>query len=149
MVTSNDAPVDFGDQGFVVGNASAYVGGATTATGTGTQPGVRPSSPASPQTSGTQKSAKARPVRLAGSAWRCPWPSRAIDADIFEQTVVIKVRVGTDGRARDVQIVEDPGLGFGDAAAACARKTRFTPARDDAGTRVAAMSPPIRVRFTR
>ncbi|MGB1701112.1 MAG: energy transducer TonB, partial [Nannocystaceae bacterium] len=148
VLTSADAPVDFGDQAFVVGTASAYAGGVTKALGTGTTAGGRgattPSAPPAPP-----KKSRSQSVRLEGSAWRCPWPSKALDADIYEQSVVLKVRVGSDGRARSVEVLEDPGLGFGDAARACAMKTRFTPALDREGDPVTATSPPIRVRFTR
>jgi protein TonB len=46
-------------------------------------------------------------------------------------------------------LVADPGVGFGRAALACARRTHFQPARDAAGAPTAAWSSPIRVHFTR
>jgi protein TonB len=63
--------------------------------------------------------------------------------------VIIRVDVKADGTASRVEVVSDPGFGFGSAAKACALHTRFEPARDVNGKRIAALSPPIRVRFTR
>lgn len=149
VLTSKDAVADFSDQAFVVGTATAYAGGVTTPSGTGAVPGTAaPAQTPSPDRA-PASSARARPVRLEGTAWRCPWPAGALDADIYEQAVVIRVEVGVDGRARRVRLVDDPGLGFGDAARACALKTRFSPALDGEGDPVLATSPPIRVRFTR
>ena len=149
VLASKDAVADFSDQAFVVGTATAYAGGVTTATGTGAASGTAPAVQAPAAPGSPPPTARARPVRLAGTAWRCPWPTGAFDADIYEQAVVIRVEVGADGRARRVRLLDDPGLGFGDAARACALKTRFSPALDGAGDPVAATSPPIRVRFTR
>jgi protein TonB len=63
--------------------------------------------------------------------------------------VVLRVSVRSDGTADAVKVISDPGAGFGQAARACALRTRFRPALDDAGAVVAAWSPPIRVRFVR
>jgi protein TonB len=63
--------------------------------------------------------------------------------------VVIRVGVRADGRAERVDVVSDPGLGFGPAAGNCALGTRFQPARNAAGEPIAATSPLIRVRFFR
>jgi protein TonB len=68
---------------------------------------------------------------------------------IDEQTVTLRALVATDGRARSVTVIEDPGSGFAAAARACALLTRFTPAADAQGRNVQAWSPPIRVHFTR
>ncbi len=149
VLASKDAVADFSDQAFVVGTATAYAGGVTTQSGTGTAPGTAARAQTPSPKRAAASSARARPVRLEGIAWRCPWPAGALDADIYEQAVVIRVEVGVDGRARRVRLVDDPGLGFGDAARACALKTRFSPALDGEGDPVPATSPPIRVRFTR
>jgi protein TonB len=143
------APVDFGDA-FVTGAGTAYAGGVTTATGTSTR-AVNSLPPAQPQPQlGAQKGrALSRPVALAGDQWHCPWPHEAEREQIDEQTVTLRVRVEDDGHARSVTLIEDPGYGFGAAARACAMLTRFSPALDAAGHPTEALSPPIRVRFTR
>jgi len=91
----------------------------------------------------------AAPVRLPSREWRCPWPAEAEYEDFDEQLVAIRVVVATDGSVESAQLVSDPGFGFGAAARDCARRARFTPARDDSGRAVRALSPPIHVRFVR
>ena len=63
--------------------------------------------------------------------------------------MLIRVVARSDGTVEAVTIVSDPGHGFGEAAASCARRTRFLPARASTGETIRATSPPIRVRFTR
>jgi protein TonB len=88
-------------------------------------------------------------VSLEDQSWSCPWP-RGADADqIDEQTVVIRVVVDADGRVESARVLSDPGHGFGEAAVACALRSRFNPARDRAGRPTRSSSPPILVRFTR
>lgn len=88
-------------------------------------------------------------VSLAHHDWACPWPHEADDQQIDEQTVVIQVVVGPDGSVESATLVSDPGHGFGQAAIACALRTRFTPARDHDGRPTRATSPAVLVRFTR
>jgi protein TonB len=92
---------------------------------------------------------RARPVSLKSENWSCPWPREADAQQVDEQTVVIRVVVSADGAAETAKVLADPGHGFGEAAAACAMRTRFTPAGDRRGESIRATSPPIRVRFTR
>jgi len=91
----------------------------------------------------------AAPVRLPSREWRCPWPTQAEYEDIDEQLVALRVLVAADGSVESTELVADPGFGFGAAARDCARRARFTPARDDNGHAVRALSPPIHVRFVR
>jgi protein TonB len=92
---------------------------------------------------------RSRPVTLDEAAWSCPWPAEADALQVNEQTVVLRVFVRADGRADRVDVVSDPGFGFGSAARSCALATRFPPARDSSGQPIAANSPPIRVHFIR
>ena len=92
---------------------------------------------------------RSTPVGLAGQSWSCSWPSQAAALPIDEATVVIRVVVRPDGTAESVAVVSDPALGFADAAARCAMRTQFTPARSADGHPVRATSAPIKVRFTR
>lgn len=144
------APVDFTDNTFVTGRASAYAGGATVRGGS--RSGAGPDRVPQASEAGRGNAAatsQAQPVQLNGSEWRCDWPAAAMSQDIYEQFVVMRVVVNADGTVERAQAVNDPGFGFGAAATQCARRTRFTPARDDLGRPIRATSPPIRVRFTR
>ncbi len=149
----SSAPVDFTGT-FVTGSGRAYAGGATTRTGTGqqanTQVSTRALNPSSSSALAPQPSAsRARPVQLPEGRWTCAWPKAALNQDIYEQHVLLRVRVNAEGTVEAVTLLDDPGHGFGAAATACARATRFAPAKDEEGRAVAATSPPIRVRFTR
>jgi protein TonB len=141
-----EQPVDFTASSFVVGKGAAYAGGASTSSGTSTravdgQTAITPAAGAA--------GSRRRTVSLDESAWSCPWPSEAEGVQIVQEVVVLRVSVRSDGTADAVKIVSDPGTGFGQAARACALRTHFRPALDDAGAAIAAWSPPIRVRFVR
>jgi protein TonB len=88
-------------------------------------------------------------VTLDDAAWSCAWPAEADAQQVNEQTVVLRVSVRADGTAQRVDVLSEPGSGFGAAARACALTTRFEPARDPSGHPVPADSPPIRVHFFR
>jgi protein TonB len=133
------APVDFTGLTFA-GPASSGGASARPADGAAGFGGVA---------AGGTASGRARPVGLDESDWRCPWPDQAEAMDKNREDVVIRVVVGADGVTQSARLVRDPGHGFGAAALACARQSRFVPARDAAGAAIAAESPPIRVRFTR
>jgi periplasmic protein TonB len=146
----SDAPVDLTGNTFVTGNSRVYAGGTTSSKGTNdvavhtavTDPNATPTrNPREPDLS--------RPVSLADDEWQCAWPQEAEAADIDQQSVILRVAVQPDGAAARVDVLADPGGGFGNAARACALRTRFEPAKDRAGRNIAAVSPPIRVRFTR
>lgn len=147
----DSGPVDFTDNTFVTGQANAYVGGASSSGGTNKAPvakdAVAPA--AKPAPNKPSKPSQARSVRLSGNEWRCSWPKAAMAQDIYEQFVVLRVLVRADGTVERATVSNDPGHGFGAAAIACARRTRFSPALNKAGEPIKSMSPPIRVRFTR
>lgn len=149
------SPVDFSDAAFVAGSASTYAGGATTSSGTGKEPRAKApgaghlSNPPTKLASAPRAKSQARPVQLPPGAWKCAWPELALTQDIYEQHVVLRVQIRADGSVLAVTLLDDPGNGFGAAATACARATRFTPAHDMEGKPIPALSPPIRVRFTR
>jgi periplasmic protein TonB len=148
IVAASEAPADFTGAAFVVGSGSVYAGGTTTARGTSHAP-VTGLVAAGGTGDGSTARSRARAVTLDESAWSCPWPAEAEAQQVDQQTVVLRVAVRADGRAERVDLVDDPGFGFGRAARACALQTRFEPARDPAGALVAALSPPIRVHFWR
>jgi periplasmic protein TonB len=147
-------PVDLTGETLVVGAANAYAGGATQTQGTSTVAGEGNGKAAGPSPrSAAGDSAgmpdHSAPVGLASQSWSCPWPSEADPLPIDAETVVIRVVVRPDGSAESVAVVSDPGHGFGEAAARCAMRTRFTPARAAGGEPIRTSSPAIRVRFTR
>jgi protein TonB len=134
------APVDFTGLTFAATPAAP-----SSPSGAG-QPGAGGSGRAA---GGAAGNGRARSVGLEESDWRCPWPDQAEAMDKNREDVVIRVVVSPDGHALSAHVLRDPGHGFGDAALACAKQTRFVPARDVTGGPIAAESPPIRVRFTR
>ncbi|HLK93073.1 MAG TPA: ferric siderophore ABC transporter substrate-binding protein, partial [Polyangia bacterium] len=146
LAATSESPVDLTGSAFVVGSGSTYAGGTTTSGGT-SQRAV--TGPVVPGGAGTTARSRARPVTLDAGSWSCPWPAEADARQVDQETVVIRVAVGADGRADRVDVLEDPGFGFGAAARQCALVTRFGAARDAAGEPVGALSPPIRVHFHR
>ncbi len=147
---SPNAPVDLTGETFVTGSSTSYVGGVTSSSGTN-QVAVHSSlvDPHAPPTRTPAEPNLSRPVALDQQQWQCPWPPEADSGEIDQQTVIIRVAVNADGSASRVDVLSDPGFGFASAARVCALHTRFDPARDNAGKKVASVSPPIRVRFTR
>lgn len=154
-------PVDLTGNTFVTGTGDQYAGGVTQAKaqggptyarnavaegvpgGTGTAPAPPPPPPPAPSVD------RSRAPRLAGgTGWDCPWPSEAEGEDINEAVVVIKATVGVDGRPQTVQIVSDPGHGFGREAKMCALRKRWEAGLDKDGNPTTATAP-VRIRFTR
>jgi protein TonB len=137
-------PLDLTGNVFVTGTADAYAGGVTSSSGT--NPQAVESRVVEPTAPPRDLSA---PVGLAEEDWRCPWPALAESADVNHAVAIVKVRVRADGTPTEASVVSDPGMGFGEAAVACALRARYQPARNSSGAAVASLSPPIRVRFTR
>jgi len=79
----------------------------------------------------------------------CGFPSAADAAKIDAAVVVLRVLVGPDGAPKLVQMLEEPGFGFGSAATRCAMARKFEPGSDERGVPVTAWTPPIRIRFLR
>jgi periplasmic protein TonB len=146
LAAASESPVDFTGSAFVVGSGPSYAGGTTTRSGTSPGPVT---GPAASNGSGNLARSRARPVTLDAENWNCSWPAEADARQVDQETVVIRVQVGADGRSDRVDVVEDPGFGFGAAARQCALVTRFGAARNAAGDPIAALSPAIRVHFHR
>jgi protein TonB len=81
--------------------------------------------------------------------WSCPWPNEAELEQIDEATVTIRAFVSEQGVATRVEVVADPGHGFGREARRCAMHERYVPALDRDGRPIASITKPIRVRFSR
>jgi protein TonB len=148
LAAAAESPVDFTGTAFVVGSGASYAGGTTTHGGTSRTPATGAVAPGGTG-DGRAARSRARAVQLDQAAWSCPWPAEADARQVDQETVVLRVAVAADGRADRVDLVDDPGFGFGRAARLCALGTRFQPARDPAGDPIAALSPPIRVHFSR
>jgi protein TonB len=142
-------PADFTGTAFVVGVGSTYAGGTTTSRGTSKTPARGIVAPGGTGDGATRARSQARPVSLDQSAWNCSWPAEADAQQVNEQTVVLRAAVDANGHVEHVDVLSDPGFGFGSAARLCAMRTRFEPARAAAGEPVGAVSPPIRVHFFR
>jgi protein TonB len=149
LAAASPEPADFTGAAFVVGVGSTYAGGSTTSHGTSKTPARGIVAPGGHGDGGASARSQARAVSLDQAAWNCPWPAEADAQQVNEQTVVLQAAVGVDGRVERVDVLADPGFGFGPAARLCALRTRFEPARAAAGQPIAAVSPPIRVHFFR
>jgi periplasmic protein TonB len=149
IAAATPAPLDFTGSAFVVGSGPTYAGGTTTAQGTSRAPVTGAVAPGA-RGDGQAARSRARAVSIDQASWNCPWPAEADARQVDQETVVLRVAVRADGRVDRVDVLADPGFGFGRAARDCALASRaFTPALDASGTPVAAMSPPIRVHFYR
>jgi len=144
--------VDFGDT-LVQGTAATFAGGVTEAGGTA-RSAVRDARARAGGVEGgtgtdTRAIDRSRPPSLAGGAhWDCPFPEEADSEDIGDALVTLRVRVASDGEVEHVDVVKDPGDGFGREARRCALRKRWQPGRDRAG-RALVMSALVNVRFYR
>lgn len=128
------------------GAGAGYVGGTSSGSGTGAkanhtgQVGVGHGNGLS----------RARAPQLRSRNWPCGWPTEADDLDLEEAVVVVRADIGADGSVANVEVLSDPGYGFGKRAAWCARsKVSFDPALDAAGAPIAGKTPPLRIVFVR
>jgi protein TonB len=154
-----DEPVDLTGGGFVTGSGDSFAGGFTQQNGTNrnavtdrnAKPGGHdgPSAPAAPAAPAVDKS---RIAGLLGNTdWNCSsfWPSEADSEQIDQALVTIQVTVGTDGKPQRVDVIKDPGHGFGLAARKCAMRESFATGLDVAGNAITSQTKPFRVRFER
>lgn len=142
-----NAPVSFED-GFVQGPGTSYAGGTTKASGTGTT--ANNSGVVGTGGSGTAAvgDLSSKPKLDGSTDWDdCPFPSEAEAAQVDKAYVTMRIEVGSDGRAKKVIIVKDPGLGFAREAKACAMRKRYIPAKDQAGNKVDATTDVIGISF--
>jgi len=135
-------PVDMTSFIMPVGKSDAYAGGFTAPTGTSTVSVAQPPPVLRP-------SGKARAAGPARRDWSCPWPEEEQSGDLHDASVHIRIHVGADGRAREVDVLQSPKQSFAEAARACALSEPFRPELDDAGRSVAGLTPPISVHFVR
>lgn len=138
----DDTPVDFS---IVQGAANAYVGGTTSSTGTSDAP-VR--GPVTPKAAVSSRGI-AVAASPAGSEWDCsalyPSDPNAPNA----AAVMVRVRVDARGKPLAVDVMRDPGQGFGSAASTCAMRQTYQPARNEDGQDVPGQTKPFLIRFHR
>ena len=141
------APLDLTGDTFVTGTAQAYAGGVTSPTGTNpnavetreVDPAAPPGRPPEPD--------RSRRVALIEEGCH-NWPAEAEAEPIDQQDVLMRIVVRADGTVVSARVLGDPGHGFGAAAVACARRSRFAPELDSAG-RPVQVEVPFRWHFTR
>lgn len=157
----NDDPVDLTGNTFVTGNAETFKGGQSSTQGKGDKPVYNPAAANTGVVGGTgtapapppppPKDDKSRVAGLLGSSdWNdCPFPGEADAEQIDRQAVLIKVHVKPDGSPESVEVVQDPGHGFGREARKCAMRKKYAPGLDANGAPIASVTKPFRVRFER
>jgi periplasmic protein TonB len=138
-------PVDLTGDTIVTGNADAYAGGTTSANGTSitavhglAAPTGKPmvaAAPPPPAPAGPDRSQKA--VLGGGKEWSCPFPPEADAAQVDDARVMLEVHVAADGTAEAVNVLKDPGYGFGRAARQCALRQHHSAALDHDGNPIA------------
>jgi protein TonB len=153
-----DAPVDLTGEGFVSGEGE-FRGGITSSSGTAKQavrnvaatptgvPGGTGTAPAPVVQAPAED--KSRPAAPMGTSWNdCGFPAEAQLDGVEFGKVTLVVTVGTDGRAKSVSVLADPGSGFGAHARQCAMRRTFKPAQDRAGNPIVSTTAPFTVKFT-
>jgi periplasmic protein TonB len=90
-----------------------------------------------------------RPPALRDPDWGCDFPAKAEADGLMSGVARFTVTVRSDGVAQAVQLVLDPGHGFGAEAYRCAMRQRYIPGRDRAGRPITAVLGPIGIRFMR
>ena len=93
---------------------------------------------------------RSRAVRRVSDTWDdCGFPEEADQEQVHQAWVRIVVSVDAKGRAKRVDVVKDPGYGFGRLAKKCALRKRYRPALNRAGKAVASTLGPFGVEFRR
>lgn len=151
-VLVQDGPPDPSAVTFVTGEGRGI--GFVSTWGRGTRPARRPSVPggggAPPPPPKPATPDRSRPASLQGDrAWDCGFPPEADVTGIKSAVVVLRIIVRPDGRPQKIEVVSDPGHGFGAHARGCAKRHRYQPALDRDGHPTKGSIGPIPIRFTR
>lgn len=157
-----DEPVDLTGDRFVSGDSDRFAGGTTAAGGTSKTAVTSPNAKAGGKPGGTGKTPGAtgtaptatakdssKPASPTSRSWNCGFPPEADFDQIDYATVMISVTVGTDGRAKSVNVLNDPGHGFGRLAKSCAMRMQYNVGLDKDGQAIVKTTSPFPVRFTR
>jgi periplasmic protein TonB len=143
--------VDFGET-FVAGAAETYAGGVTESGGTATHAVTDTRARAAGVEGGTGTKLAgdlSRAPQLAGGvSWDCPFPEEADALGLDAALVTLRVDVDRQGGVARVDVVRDPGDGFGREARRCAMRKRWAPGLDRGGNPTPATAV-VHVRFQR
>ena len=141
------------DDSFVTGPGDTYAGGVTSSLGrsiasvhgSGQLDGIVMAAPPPPKPAGPDRS---RPAWLVTNVvWDCGFPPHVDPKEISYAAVVVSVTVKPNGRPESVEVVEDPGHGFGELAKRCALAHEFIPALDREGRPLRATTRPFTIGF--
>jgi protein TonB len=69
--------------------------------------------------------------------WNCPFPPEADIEQINYMRVSVVVQVNSEGNPKSVEVLNDPGFGFGRAARQCALKQSYRSALNREGKAIA------------
>lgn len=153
-------PLDLTGEGFISGTGTRFAGGVTAATGTSDKAvrDRRASGGGIEGSRGKNEEAKAAPVvdksRPAGlppgANWAsCGFPPEADAEQINQAFVRVVVIVNASGKPTSVNILSDPGYGFGRIAQRCAMRWTYPVGLDKMGNPTATSTRPFMIRFTR
>jgi protein TonB len=94
---------------------------------------------------------KSRPAGLpVGANWKsCGFPPEADAEQINQAFVRVVVVVSASGTPTSVNVLSDPGYGFGRIAKRCAMRFKYPVGLDKMGNPTATATRPFMVRFTR
>ncbi len=145
-VIAADDTLDFTGDTFVTGNAATYAGGVTHRDGNSAA-AVHGATHTTPGNGTGHIVSRARAPQLDTTTLECSGLTFADDGDMESELLVLRVRVDRDGTVIDVRAVQRSESPIADDVIDCAREWRFDPALDAAGEPIAALSPPLRVRF--
>ncbi len=81
----------------------------------------------------------------SGTKWDCPFPSSG--GGRSEANVLVRVHVENDGKPLSVDVLEDPGAGFAEAAKTCALGKAYEAARDVNGRPIRSTTFPFYIQF--
>jgi biopolymer transport protein ExbD len=82
-----------------------------------------------------------------GTKWDCAFPSPAERKGKDEANVLVVVHVETDGKPLSVDVLQDPGGGFGAAATKCALEKAYQSPRDVNGRPIRSTTFPFFIHF--
>lgn len=157
-----DEPLDLTGEGFISGTGTRFSGGVTTADGTSNKAvrnlaargdGVPGAQGKTERAQGTAPPAvdKSRPAGLpVGANWNaCGFPPEADAEQINQARVRVVVVVASDGTPTSVNVLSDPGYGFGRFARNCAMRFKYPPGADKLGNPAPRATAPFSIVFTR
>lgn len=100
--------------------------------------------------SGSRRPNRAQPAKVAsGAAWNCAWPDAALDRASQQERVLVQITLNQRGKVIHGKVLENPGFGFGKEALNCAKRQRYTPAKDAEGRAISGGTLKLRVNFQR